>query len=66
VDIPESDWMKIPLKEDYIIPAKSVRVYPLGVEGHAVVDKLFDELHAQGRLHYTTRNTPSSLPVFVI
>ena len=46
-DIPEDEWMKIPLRGDWEsrIPTKGARVYPLGTEDRKEVDKTFDQLH---------------------
>ena len=67
VDLPQEDWMRIPLRADWEskITGKP-KVYPLGVRDRAVVDKVFDKLQAQGRLEYTKQPTPFCFPVFVV
>ena len=67
VDLPQEDWMHIPLRADWEskITGKP-KVYPLGVKDRAIVDKVFDKLQAQGRLEYTKQPTPFCFPVFVV
>lgn len=43
-----------------------LKVYPLGNEAWCVIDNIFEEIHMQGRLKYTTDPTPFSFLVFVI
>lgn len=70
VDIPENEWMKLPLKSDWESRLGSsggkAKVYPLGLRDRQIVDKTFDELHKQGRLEWTSQPTPFSYPVFVV
>ena len=68
VDIPQHEWMKIPLCTNWELrlPAKAARIYPLGLEDCKVVDEKFNELHETGRLSWTTTATPFSYPVFVV
>ena len=65
--IPQEDWMRIPLRADWEqkIP-KTPRVYPLSNDAKNVVDKVFDKLHSQKRLGWTSGSTPFSFPVFVM
>lgn len=67
VNVPEEEWLRIPLREDWQsrVTGKA-RVYPLGVRDRELVDTTFNELHEQGRLDWTTKNTPFSYPVFVV
>ena len=64
VDIPEEEWMPINLKPG--AEAKPAKVYPLGQRDREVVDRTFDKLHAQGKMHFTSQPTPFSYPVFVV
>lgn len=66
VKVPEDEWMRIPLRTDWQskITGKA-KIYPLGTKAKQVVDETFDKLHEQGRLNWTTKNTPFSYPVFV-
>ena len=50
VDIPQEEWMKIPLRSDWEsrIPMKGARVYPLGTQDRQQVDKTFNQLHDLG------------------
>jgi hypothetical protein len=68
VDIPEDEWMRIPLRSDWELqmPTKAARVYPLGLDTGKLVDETFDELHKQGRMSWSTTSTPFSYPVFVV
>ena len=68
VDIPEDEWMKIPLRSDWEsrMPKKAPRSYPLGTEDRKVVDKTFDELHELDRMSWSRLATPFSFPVFVV
>ena len=65
--IPREDWMRIPLRADWEqkVP-KTPRVYPLSNDAKRVVDKVFDKLHKQKRLDWTSQSTPFSFPVFVV
>lgn len=66
-EVPEAEWMRIPLKSDWEEKAlKTARVYPLGAEARKVVDETFDKLHEQGRMSWTNESTPFSYPVFVV
>lgn len=67
VNVPKDEWMKIPLKKDWQSRVNSrAKIYPLGIKDREVVDRVFDELHEQGRLEYTKNATPFSYPVFVV
>ena len=68
VDIPEDQWMKIPLRDDWEskMPARAPRVYPLGIEDRKHIDKTFDKLYEKERMSWSTTSTPFSYPVFVV
>ena len=42
------------------------RVYPLGNDTRQLVDDIFNKLHQQGRIKFTSDPTPFSFPVFVV
>ena len=67
VDLPQEDWMRIPLHADWEskITGKP-KVYPLGIKDRAIVDEVFDKLQTQGRLEFTKQPTPFCFPVFVV
>ena len=67
VKVPEEEWMKHRLRDDWQtrISGKA-KVYPLGIRDREVIDKVFNELHEQGRLEWTKESTPFSFPVFVV
>ena len=64
VNIPEKDWMENKTVND----AKPMlaRVFRLGLEDRAVVDKEFDAMHKSGKMEWTTKPTPFAYPVFVV
>ena len=69
VKLPQDDWMKITLRDDWqsrLPSGNRAKIYPLGIKAREVIDKTFDEMHRQGRLEFTTQATPFSYPVFVV
>lgn len=65
VKVPEDESMRIPLRTDWQSQLTGrTKIYPLGTKAKQVVDETFDNLHDQGRLDWTTKNTPFSYPVF--
>ena len=68
VQISPERWMKVHLKPGWESKVSAIkpRVYPLGNNSRRVVDEIFDEMHRQGRLKFTTNLTPFSSPVFVV
>lgn len=64
VDIPEEEWMPIPIKPDAV--TKPAKVYPVGQKDKQVIDDTFDKLHAQGKMTWSKQPTPYSYPVFVV
>ena len=64
IDIPEEEWMPIPVRPDAKI--KACKVYPLGQRDRDVVDATFDKLQQQGKLKFTTQPTPYGWPCFVV
>ena len=64
VDIPEEEWMPIPLKPDAV--AKPSRVYPVSQKDRAIIDETFDKLHEQGKMEWSSQPTSYSYPVFVV
>ena len=63
-DIPEDEWMPIPLKADAL--PKPSRVYPVSQKDKEVIDEAFDKLHQQGKRTWSNQPTPFSYPVFVV
>lgn len=51
-NVPESQWMDIPLVDNWteIYKPGQVRVYPLGKADREVINNSFDKLHEQGRM----------------
>ena len=69
VNVPQDEWMKITLRDDWqsrLPSTNKAKIYTLGHRDREVVDKTFDEMQQKGRLEYTTQPTPFSYPVFVV
>lgn len=64
VDIPEEEWMPIPLKPG--VDSKPSRVYPLGQKDKEIIDETFDKLHQQGKMTWSNQPTKYSYPCFVV
>ena len=64
VDIPEEEWMPIPLKPG--VTSKPAKVYPVGQKDKEVIDATFDKLQEQGKMYWSKQPTPFSYPVFVV
>lgn len=49
VNLPEDDWMKITLRDDWQNKLSSggskAKIYSLGIKDRGVVDKTFDEMY---------------------
>ena len=60
--------MKVHLKSRWELKVSAIksRVYPPGNDSRRVVNKIFDEMHRQGRLKFLAELTPFSFPVFVV
>ena len=69
VKVHEDEWMKLQLRNDWqdkMAGKGKAKIYPLGFKDREVIDKVFNELHSQGRLEWTKESTPFSFPVFVV
>ena len=66
--VPESEYMNIPLIENWqdVYKPGQARVYPVGQKDRDVIDKAFDKLHDQGRMEWTSESTPFTYPCFVV
>ena len=64
VAVPPEQWMPIPIKQGAKVDA--AKVYPVGPKDREFIDEVFNKLHSQGRMEYTTKPTPHSYPVFVV
>ncbi|KAJ5675356.1 hypothetical protein N7462_008253 [Penicillium macrosclerotiorum] len=64
VDVPPEQWMRIKVIPGKLFPR--TRTYKQGPDAQACIDKVFDQLHDQGKMSWTDRHTPSALPVFVV
>nr|OMP83046.1 Retrovirus-related Pol polyprotein from transposon gypsy [Diplodia seriata] len=66
VQIPEERLMTIPLKENWENDTKlSTKVYPMAMRDREQIDRTFDKLHEQGKMHWTKKHTVFGFPVFV-
>ncbi|OJD26578.1 hypothetical protein ACJ73_02034 [Blastomyces percursus] len=65
VQIPEEDWMEMPMLNNWQENMPKSRVYPCGPKDQALIDETFDKLHRQGRMRWATGHTPTGHPVFV-
>lgn len=66
VDIPEDQWMTIPLVDGWESQLPKSKIYPLGPKDREVVDQAFQPLHDQGKMSYTSRHTQTGFSVFVV
>ena len=64
VDIPEEEWMPIPLKPG--ITPKPARVHPVSQRDKQIIDETFDKLHQRGKVTWSSQPTPFSYPCFVV
>ena len=67
-NVPENEWMRVPLIDDWQSKIKAMRlgrVYSLGPVERQLVDEMFDKLHQQGRMQWASNHSPSGYPVFV-
>lgn len=60
--------MEILLLENWreLYNPRQAKVYPLGAKDRHEVDKVFNKLHAQDRMEWTTSATPFTYPCFVV
>jgi hypothetical protein len=61
---PEEDWLQIPLKSGAVIESKGR--YRVSKRDKAVMDQVFDQMRADGRLEEALPNIPVGWPVFVV
>ena len=66
VHVPDTEFMKIPLKDGWQNEKLCYKVYPLSEKDRTIVDEEFDKLHEQGKMEWTTQPTPFGYPVFVV
>lgn len=66
VCVPESERMRIPLKDGWQDMKLGTRVYPLSQKDKDLLNTTFDELHSQDRMGWSEEFTPINSPVFVV
>ena len=64
VRISKNEWMSIELKSDAKI--ETAKMYSLSLADRKFVDEIFDKLHAQERMKYTTQSTSHEYSVFAV
>lgn len=68
-NIPESEWLTIPLADDWESREGvklAHKVYPMGSKDREFIDQTHDKLQQQGRLEFASEPTPFAFPVFVV
>ena len=67
-EVSESEWMDIPLQDDWQTKYKAgqARVYGLSTKDKEVVNMEFDKLQEQGKLTWSTTRTPFMFPCFIV
>ena len=63
-DIPEEDWMPIPLKPGASLSL--LKVYNLSQVDRVKLDETFDKLYQQGKIEFSQQPTLFAYPVFVV
>ena len=58
--------MTVNLRPDWMNERLTTRPYPIGAKVKESVDELFDKLHEQGKMSWSTKATPFGFLVFVI
>lgn len=68
IDVPESEWMKIPLLDNWKKNYKpeQVKVYSVEQQDCEIINKAFDTLQEQNRLKWTTSATSFMYSCFVV
>ncbi|KAH4258570.1 hypothetical protein HBI04_146040 [Parastagonospora nodorum] len=66
VDIPEQNHMRIPLIPGWENVKLNIKPYNQTPEEKELIDKLFDKLHAEGKMSWSTQGTHFGCPVFVV
>jgi hypothetical protein len=61
---PEEDWLQIPLKPGAVIESKGR--YRVSKRDETVIDQVFDQMRADGRLFEAPSNISVGWPVFVV
>ena len=66
IDVPLEEQMKVPLVDGWQRHKLASRPYPLSIKDKAVVDKIYDTLHDQGRMRWAHEPGPFAQAVFVV
>lgn len=64
VNVPPQDWMTVKIKPGARINAP--KIFSLGPKDKHEVDAMFDKLHQQGKMEWSSKPTPHGSPVFVV
>ena len=66
VNVPEDDWMEIPLIPNWESQVPWNHVYKQGLKEWQIIDNCFDMLHKQGCMDWVHSHTLSGYPTFVV
>jgi hypothetical protein len=64
VNVSEKEWMFITLKSD--VKIEFAKIYSMRSKNQKLIDEIFDKLHEQDKMHWTTESTAHEVLVFVI
>ena len=67
-DISENEWMKILLLDNWkeLYKSEQVKMYSLGTKNCELVNEVFNKLHEQSCMIWTTQSTPFIYLCFVV
>jgi hypothetical protein len=64
IDVLESEWMSVILKSE--VKIETVKVYSMKSKKRELIDEIFDKLHDQEKMHWTTEFIAHEISVFVV
>ena len=67
-DISENEWMKIPLLDNWkeLYKSEQAKVYSLNTKNCELVNEVFNKLHKQSCIIWTTQSTSFTYLCFVV
>jgi hypothetical protein len=60
----ENEWMSITLKSE--VKIKAIKMYSISFKERDLIDKIFNKLHEQFKMHRTTKSIVHDVSIFVI
>ena len=66
ISMPEDIKMRIDLVDGWQNQKRTMRLYPLGIQDRAVLDKKHDKLYVEGKIDWIKRPAPIACPVFIV